>query len=53
MKRLSGFVFNDIHPKLSYLHDPIFRMFNEDSFRTKSPINGKLLYCSGMNDSYK
>ena len=53
MKRINGFVFSDIHPKLAYLSDPIFRLFNEYSYRTKSPINGKILYCAGLNDSYK
>lgn len=53
MKRLNGFIFNDLNPKLKYLSDPIFKLFNEDAYRTKSPINGKVLFCSGMNDSYK
>ena len=53
MKRLNGFVFNDLNPKLKYLSDPIMKMFFNDSYRTKSPIVGKLLYCAGMNSEYQ
>ena len=53
MKKFNGFVFNDLHPKLHYLHDPIIHTFNEQAYRSKYPINGKILYCAGLNDTYQ
>ena len=53
MKKFNGFVFNDLHPKLHYLYDPILHLFDQQAYRTKYPINGKILYCAGLNDSYQ
>lgn len=47
------FLLPDLDPRLKYMNEIALNVFFDKSYREKNIVSGNILYCGGLNDSYK